>query len=74
MPRINRSNAVLMLAASICGSPFIGEALAQEVYFSPNQIMTWPTRSFEGETRYAIVEKSGRPVLEAKSQGQASAR
>lgn len=75
MARINRINAVLMIGASLCSSPFlVGAAIAQEVHFTPNQIMTWPTRSFEGDTRYTIVEKSGRRVLEAQSQGQASAR
>lgn len=75
MARINRINAVLMIGAGLCSSPFLlGAAIAQKVHFTPNQIMTWPTRSFEGETRYSVVEKSGRRVLEAKSQGQASAR
>lgn len=60
---------------SLCNTPlFVSTALAQEEHFTPNQIMTWPSRSFEGETRYAVVEKSGRRVLEAESQGQASAR
>lgn len=36
--------------------------------------MTWPTRSFSGETYYDIVEKSGQRVLQASAQGQASAR
>jgi hypothetical protein len=47
---------------------------AEAIRFTPNQIMTWPTRSFEGETRYHIVEKSGQRVLEANARGQASAR
>ncbi|MBT2771400.1 DUF3047 domain-containing protein [Halomonas sp. ISL-60] len=64
-----------MIVSSLCSAPLmVGITLAQEVHFTPNQIMTWPTRSFEGETQYTIVEKSGRRVLEAKSQGQASAR
>lgn len=75
MTRINRINAVAVTVVSLCSTPLlVSTALAQEMYFTPNQIMTWPTRSFEGETRYAIVEKSARRVLEAESQGQASAR
>ena len=75
MTRNNCRNAVLMIGAIVCSSLLIvGAAIAQEVYFTPNQIMTWPTRSFEGETRYAIVARAGRRVLESESQGQASAR
>ncbi|MBR2514598.1 MAG: DUF3047 domain-containing protein [Halomonas sp.] len=75
MTLINRKNVMAVIVGGLCSTPlFLSTALAQEVYFTPNQIMTWPTRSFEGETRYAVVEKSGRRVLEAESQGQASAR
>lgn len=75
MTHSNRRNTALVIMASLCSLPFfVGTALAQEVHFTPNQMMTWPTRSFEGDTRYAIVEKSERRVLEAESQGQASAR
>lgn len=75
MTHINHRSVALVIGASLCNLPFlVGTALAQEAHFTPNQIMTWPTRSFEGETRYAIVEHSGRRVLEAASQGQASAR
>ena len=49
-------------------------ASAQEVRFTPERIMTWPTRSFAGETRYRVVEKSGQRVLQADALGQASAR
>lgn len=61
--------------ASLFLSPLLlTTASGQEIHFTPNQIMTWPTRSFEGETHYSIVEKSGQRVLEANTQGQASAR
>ncbi|MGV2932735.1 hypothetical protein ACE3G8_16775 [Vreelandella venusta] len=67
MVRINRINAVLMIEAGLCSSPLlVGAASAQEVHFTPNQIMNWPTRSFDGETQYAVVEKSGRRVLASK--------
>ncbi|MCG7590118.1 MULTISPECIES: DUF3047 domain-containing protein [unclassified Halomonas] len=49
-------------------------ASAQEVRFTPERIMTWPTRSFAGETRYRVVEKSGQRVLQTDALGQASAR
>lgn len=75
MARINRFKAVSAIVISLCSTPLlVGTALGQEIHFTPNQIMTWATRSFEGNTRYAVVEKSGRRVLEAESQGQASAR
>lgn len=64
--------ALIVSAYSSC--LFTSQASAQEVRFTPNQIMTWPTRSFAGETRYAIVEKSGQRVLQAQASGQASAR
>lgn len=61
--------------ASLFFSPLLlTTASGQEIRFTPNQIMTWPTCSFEGETHYSIVEKSGQRVLEANAQGQASAR
>ncbi|WP_301585690.1 DUF3047 domain-containing protein [Halomonas alkaliantarctica] len=75
MIRINRFKSVSAIVISLCSAPLLaGTALGQEIHFTPNQIMTWATRSFEGDTRYAVVEKSGRRVLEAESQGQASAR
>ncbi|WP_229755515.1 DUF3047 domain-containing protein [Vreelandella lutescens] len=63
----------LMVSACVSGL-LASQASAQEVRFTPNQIMTWPTRSFDGETRYSIVEKSGQRVLQADAMGQASAR
>lgn len=75
MTRINRINVAFVIVSSLSSTPLlVGTVFAQEVHFTPNQIMTWPTRSFEGQTRYAIVDKSERRILEAESQGQASAR
>ncbi|GEK49395.1 DUF3047 domain-containing protein [Vreelandella venusta] len=62
------------LASLFFSSLLLTTASGQEIRFTPNQIMTWPTRSFEGETHYSIVEQSGQRVLEANAQGQASAR
>lgn len=58
----------------IAGLVLVSDSALADIRLTPNQIMTWPTRSFDGETRYAIVEKDGAQVLEARSQGQASAR
>ncbi|MEA2117051.1 DUF3047 domain-containing protein [Halovibrio sp. HP20-50] len=50
---------------------YSGAAMA-DILLTPNQIMTWPTRSFDGETHYEIVAKDGANVLQAQSRGQAS--
>ncbi|HET8790100.1 MAG TPA: DUF3047 domain-containing protein [Modicisalibacter sp.] len=49
-------------------------AMAQSITFTPAQIAAWPTRSFEGETRYSLVTQSQRQVLQARAAGQASAK
>ncbi|KPQ21356.1 MAG: protein of unknown function DUF3047, partial [Halomonas sp. HL-93] len=61
-------------AVVIVGSLIFSSLAMADISLTPNQIMSWPTRSFDGETRYRIVEKDGTEVLEAQSQGQASAR
>ncbi len=58
----------------IVGSLMLSTAAMADILLTPNQIMTWPTRSFDGETHYAIIEKDGVKVLQAQSRGQASAR
>lgn len=52
----------------------ISSAALADILLTPNQIMTWPTRSFDGESDYEIVTKDGANVLQAQSRGQASAR
>ncbi|SDN77744.1 DUF3047 domain-containing protein [Vreelandella arcis] len=64
----------LQHAVVIAGLVLVSDAAMADIRLTPNQIMTWPTRNFDGESRYAIVEKDGTQVLEAQSQGQASAR
>lgn len=55
-------------------SSFSVTAVADELYFSPETINAWPTRSFEGETEYRLVERDGKRVLQARANGQASAK
>ena len=47
---------------------------AAEISFSAGTIMEWPTRSFEGETEYRLVEHDGTQVLQARARQQASAK
>lgn len=47
---------------------------ADDARFSPFHMENWPTRSFDGETDYQLVEKDGQSVLQARANGQASAR
>lgn len=47
---------------------------ADDLTFSPNDIQSWPTRSFEGETGYRVIERNGTPLLQASAQQQASAK
>ena len=46
---------------------------ADDARFSPFHMENWPTRSFEGETDYRVIEKDGQAVLQARANGQASA-
>ncbi|MBB3329459.1 hypothetical protein BDK63_000299 [Halomonas campaniensis] len=58
---------VLLLASAL-------PATAADISFSPEAMMAWPTRSFEGETEYRVVEREGTRVLQARSKEQASAK
>ncbi|WP_227369794.1 DUF3047 domain-containing protein [Halomonas sp. M20] len=49
-------------------------AEAQSLEFSAADIAGWPTRSFEGETRYSLVTQAGQQVLQAEANGRASAK
>ncbi|WP_275288869.1 DUF3047 domain-containing protein [Halomonas elongata] len=42
-------------------------------HFSADEIMTWSSRSFSGETDYQLIEQNGYKVLQAQSRGNASA-
>lgn len=57
---------VMLMLASVAG--------AQSLEFSAADIADWPTRSFEGETRYSLITQAGRQVLQAEANGQASAK
>lgn len=48
--------------------------LASEINFSAQDMATWTTRSFQGETHYSVVRERGVEVLKASAQGQASAK
>ncbi|MCA1770765.1 MAG: DUF3047 domain-containing protein [Halomonas sp.] len=67
MKRFHVSAGMLLLA--------IGPPLsAADINFSPEEMMAWPTRSFEGETEYRLVEKNGIEMLQARARQQASAK
>lgn len=51
-------------------TPAIG---SDDQRFSPYHMENWPTRSFEGETDYQIIEEDGQAALQARANGQASA-
>lgn len=58
--------ALLMTASSMTH--------AIETEFSPQAIKAWPEKTFDGHTSYSIVQRDGVAVLEARANGQASAR
>lgn len=58
---------MLLLASSL-------PLAAADLSFSPEAIMAWPTRSFEGETEYRLVDRDDTRVLQARSRGKASAK
>ncbi len=61
----------LMALTALATGPGIA---ADELTFSPDDIHNWPTRSFEGETEYRVVEREGTRVLQASARQQASAK
>ncbi|SDJ73758.1 DUF3047 domain-containing protein [Billgrantia gudaonensis] len=66
-PRLLRPLALLTV---VIGLPAHGNDLT----FAPQDILDWPTRSFEGETAYRLVERDASQVLEARARQQASAK
>lgn len=44
-------------------------ALAADKTFTPAEILAWGEKTFEGQTAYRVVEREGRPALEARAQG-----
>lgn len=60
----------LLLFLAVMTSPVLS---ADDARFSPFHMENWPTRSFDGETDYQVVEKDGQSVLQARANGQASA-
>lgn len=62
--------AIFCCCTLLTGSAFAADSLT----FSPNDIQSWPTRSFEGETEYRVVEEEGTPLLQARARQQASAK
>ncbi|APE30192.1 hypothetical protein BOX17_04035 [Halomonas aestuarii] len=61
----------LLTLAILASGPAIA---ADDLHFSPEDIQAWPTRSFEGETEYRVVEKEGTRALQARARRQASAK
>lgn len=51
-----------------------GNAGAQDISFTPRTMLEWPTRSFSGDTEYRLTQVDGLSVLEARANGQASAK
>ncbi|WP_458527111.1 DUF3047 domain-containing protein [Onishia taeanensis] len=63
----------LLLAGSAL-TLLAGPLAAAETALSPRDMAGWPTRSFDGETDYRLVEQDGEWVLRAQARGQASAK
>lgn len=61
----------LMTLTALIAGPVIA---ADDLEFSPDDIHAWPTRYFEGETEYRVIEQEGARVLQASAQQQASAK
>ncbi|WP_242520752.1 DUF3047 domain-containing protein [Halomonas litopenaei] len=67
----HRASITLLLTA--CGALSFASTL-QAASFSPQVLLSWPTRSFEGETAYRVTALEGTQALEARARGQASAK
>jgi len=61
----------LLTLTTLLAGPVIA---ADDLMFTPNDIHAWPTRSFEGETQYRVIEREGRRLLQASARRQASAK
>ena len=72
-PALPLSGTILVLAVSwqVLASAATSH---QETRFEAADIIDWPTRSFEGETEYRLVDKDGLEVLQARARQQASAK
>lgn len=64
----------LLLAGGLMAASLSPVATAADKVYTPAQILAWGEKTFEGHTAYRVVEHDGAPALEAKAQGQASAR
>ncbi|WP_242458039.1 DUF3047 domain-containing protein [Halomonas sp. YLGW01] len=69
-----RAGGLGLLLASLALTLVSSPLAAAETAFSPEEMAAWPTRSFEGETDYRLVELDGERVLKARARGQASAK
>ncbi|MDW7747282.1 DUF3047 domain-containing protein [Halomonas sp.] len=61
----------LLTLTTLAAGPVIA---ANDLTFSPDDIHSWPTRSFEGETEYRVIERQGTRLLQASARQQASAK
>lgn len=61
----------LMSLTTLVAGPVIA---ADDLTFSPDDIHSWPTRNFEGETEYRVIERQGTRLLQASARQQASAK
>lgn len=61
----------LLTLTTLVAGPVIA---AGDLTFSPEDILAWPTRSFEGETEYRVIERDGMRLLQASARQQASAK
>ncbi len=72
---MSKTRRFLSLMAVGMAMGVVPPAVAQSsLMFSPSDIANWPTRSFAGETRYSLVKQAGQQVLQARADGQASAK
>ncbi|WFM72127.1 DUF3047 domain-containing protein [Halomonas sp. CKK8] len=61
----------LLTLMTLVAGPVIA---ADDLTFSPDDIHAWPTRNFEGETQYRVIERDGMRLLQASARQQASAK
>jgi len=70
-PRRHYLPSLLVAAIGIFSS---ATASAQDISFTPRTMLEWPTKSFSGDTEYRLTQVDGLSILEARANGQASAK
>lgn len=69
--KISLFTCYLITLTTLVAGPVIA---ADDLHFSPDDIHSWPTRNFEGETEYRVIVRDDTRIFQARARRQASAK